>query len=96
MVIIDVNRHKEIFKQLGYNNDESAALLQRTLLLRTLKSELEKKGWSQKMAAKKLGIKPQRVCEIYALKINLFSIDLLIKYLARLGKEVNFTVRNLR
>jgi predicted XRE-type DNA-binding protein len=96
VVVIDVNRHKAIFKQLGYDNDEGAALLQRTLLLKTLKSELEKKGWSQKMAAEKLGVKPQRVCEIYALKINLFSIDLLIKYLARLGKEVNFTVRNSR
>jgi predicted XRE-type DNA-binding protein len=96
VVAIDLNRHKEIFKQLGYDIDESAALLQRTLLLKTLKSELEKKGWSQKMAAEKLGISPQRISEICALKINLFSIDLLIKYLARLGKEVNFTVRNLR
>lgn len=96
MVVIDINKHKEIFKQLGYEDDEGAALLIRTLLLKTLKSELEQKGWSQKKAAEKLGTKATRVCEIYALRINLFSIDLLVKYLARLGKEVNFTVRNMR
>ncbi|MBX9691953.1 MAG: helix-turn-helix domain-containing protein [Cyanobacteria bacterium] len=92
VVVFDIDKHKELFRLLGYDNDDGATLFLRTQLLKTLKEELEKMGCTKKKAAEKLGVKQPRISEIYALQINKFSTELLVKYLFRLGKEVNFTI----
>lgn len=96
MAIYDISKDREIFKKHGFDNDKGAALLLRTQLLKTLKFELEKKNWSQKESAEKLGVKQPRISEIYALRIDKFSVELLVKYLNRIGKEVTFELRKKR
>ena len=93
MVGFDLAQYKEIFKQMGYADDNGAALLLRTQLLKAVKTELQKKNWTQQEAAKKLGVKQPRISEIYGLKIDKFTVELLVKYLYRLDKEVTFQIR---
>lgn len=81
---------------MGYADDNGAALLLRTQLLKAVKAELEKKNWTQEQAAQKLGVKRPRISEIYGLKIDKFSVELLIKYLYRLDREVTFQIRHAR
>jgi predicted XRE-type DNA-binding protein len=92
MVVFDLDRYQQLFKELGYGDDNGAALLLRTQLLRAVKVELEKRKWSQKEAAEKLGVRQPRISEIQTLRIDKFSVELLIKYLHRLGKEVSFNI----
>lgn len=92
MTNAEVSTYQKIFKQYGYTDDNGATLLLRTQLLGTLKSELRKRNWTQQEAAKNLGVKQPRIAEIYALRIDKFSVELLVKYLFRLGKEVQLKV----
>jgi predicted XRE-type DNA-binding protein len=96
MAVFDLQRYQQLFQELGYADDNGAALLLRTQLLREVKVELEKRKWSQKEAAEKLGVKQPRISEIQTLRIDKFSVELLIKYLHRLGKEVSFNIRDAR
>lgn len=96
MAVFDLDCYQQLFNDLGYGDDNGAALLLRTQLLRAVKVELEKKNWSQKEAAEKLGVRQPRISEIQTLRIDKFSVELLIKYLHRLGKEVSFDIRDAR
>lgn len=89
MAVLDVDKPKAIFKRLRYDDDKGAALLLRTVLPKTLKSELEKWGWPQKKAAEKLGVKQPRISEI-----GKFNVEPLVNYLFRLSKEVTFDIPN--
>ncbi len=95
MVVFDIQRYQALFKQMGYDDDSGAMLLLRTQLLKEVKTALEEKDWTKKEAAQRLGVKQPRISEIYALRIDKFSVELLIKYLHRLGKEVTFSVNDL-
>ncbi len=96
MAIVKQEYYQDIFKNMGYANDEGAALLLRTGLLTALKSEIEMKKLTKKQAAEKLGVKQPRISEIYALRIDKFSVDLLVKYLYRLGKGVRLELVKIR
>ncbi len=81
-----------VFKDIGFNDKEAANLLARSQLLILLEKEIRKLNLSQAQVAKKLGVKPPRISEIMSGRIDKFSIDLLVLYLSRLGKTVEFHV----
>ncbi|MGH9548335.1 MAG: XRE family transcriptional regulator, partial [Terriglobales bacterium] len=47
-------------------------------------------GWSQREAAKILGVGQPRIAEIMSFSTKYFSVDILLKYLAKLGTKVSF------
>ena len=96
MVGFDLARYRTIFKQQGYADDIGETLLLRTQLLKAVKAELEKKDWTQTEAAKKLGVTQPRISEIYGLKIDRFTVELLIKMLFRLKKEVRVNIVQIK
>ena len=81
-----------VFKDLGFDDDEAESLLARATLMMRIEKIIKKNGWSQSEAAKALGVKQPRIAEIMSTKVDCFSVDLLIKYLARLGKRVDLKV----
>lgn len=81
---------KNIFKELGFSDTESANLEARSRLMILLEQEIKKLGLTQTQAAEALGVKPPRVSEIMNGRIEKFSTDLLITYFSRLGKTVEF------
>lgn len=96
MVAFDLAQYQQLFKQMGYADDYGAALLLRTQLLKAIKAEIQKKNWTQQEAAQKLGVTQPRISEIYSLKIDKFTVELLVKFLFRLGREVIFDIQSAR
>jgi predicted XRE-type DNA-binding protein len=82
-----------VFKDLGFNDEEAANLFARSTLMLQIKQTIEDNAWTQEEAAKVLRVKQPRVAEIMKLKTQLFSVDLLLKYLTRLGKRVDMTIQ---
>jgi predicted XRE-type DNA-binding protein len=80
------------FQEFGFVGSDSAGLLVRTQLLLEVKKEILSRGWSQAKAAEKLQVKQPRISEIMRLRIDRFSCELLVKYLAKLGKKVQVLV----
>lgn len=83
-----------IFKDLGFGDDEAVNLLARTELLSKIQDIIEESGLTQREAAKLLSVSQPRIAEIMGMKINKFSVDLLLKYLNRLGRRVSFKVEH--
>jgi predicted XRE-type DNA-binding protein len=55
---------------------------------------IDERGWKPAEAAKALGVAQARISELRCGKMKEFSVDLLLKYLARLGKHVDISVRD--
>ncbi len=79
-----------VFKDLGFSDSEAANLIARCDLQIAVVNIIKKNKWTQKEAAKELKISQPRVAELMSFRTNYFSVDLLIKYLARLGVQVDF------
>lgn len=77
-----------IFKDLGHNDADAANLLLRSDMMLEIASIIDERGWSQAQAAKVLGVKQPRISELVTGRISKFKIDILVKYLNRLGKKV--------
>lgn len=85
--------YRKIFSDLGYGPEESSTKLLRLELIKEIKSEIEARGWTQSEAARRMHIPQPRIAEIFGLRIDKFSVELLAKYLHRLGKEVSMTIK---
>lgn len=80
---------KNIFRDIGFTDSESANLQARARLMLLLEKEIKCLNMSQKEIAKRLGVQPPRISELLNGKIEKFSLDLLIVYLARLGRAID-------
>lgn len=81
---------KNLFRDIGFTDSESVNLQARARLMLLLEKEIKHLNMSQKEIAKRLGVQPPRISELLNGKIEKFSLDLLIVYLARLGKAIDF------
>ncbi|MBX9879948.1 MAG: XRE family transcriptional regulator [Candidatus Obscuribacterales bacterium] len=79
-----------VFKDIGFDDDEAASLLARAELISKLRDLIEASGMSQRQIASVLRVRQPRVAEIMGMKTQCFSVDLLLRYLARLGTKVSF------
>jgi predicted XRE-type DNA-binding protein len=73
-----------VFEDL-YPADQAAEMEIRAQLLRGLTDWLKASGLTQIQAAKALGVTQARVSDLNRGKINLFSLDLLVRLAARAG-----------
>ncbi len=83
-----------IFKDLGFSDKEAVGLLARAELMIQLREIIRKKGWTQREAAKELGVVQPRIAEIMKLRTDHWSVDQLLKYLDKLGKKVSFIIKS--
>ena len=81
-----------IFRDLGFPDAEAANLLARGDLAIEIRKIIKKNGWSQRRAAKEMGVLQPRIAEIMKMKLDLYSVDTLLKYLDKLGQRVSFVV----
>lgn len=89
---MDVSTDKVLLKNLGYDGEEGTVLLLRIQLLKTIKQEIDQRGWNQDQAAKFLNVKQPRISEIKKLRIDKFSVEQLTQLLHRLDKRISLTV----
>ncbi|MFT2111973.1 helix-turn-helix domain-containing protein [Marinomonas sp. 2405UD68-3] len=74
-----------IFDTVTDSKEESSELQTRADLMIAIRDIVNQKGWKQAEAAEKLSLSQPRVSDLLNGKIDLFSIDLLMTCLFRLG-----------
>lgn len=80
-----------VFRDLGFPAEEAAHLLIRSDLMIAIRHVIKSRRLTQARAAELLGVTQPRVSDLVRGRIDLFSIDALVDFLARLG--VGVTVR---
>jgi predicted XRE-type DNA-binding protein len=83
-----------IFRDLGFSEVEAVNLIVRSKLMMVVETVIKKRGLTQAEAAKILGVGQPRVSDLFKGKIDRFTIDMLMKWLHKLGKEVTISVRD--
>ena len=81
-----------VFKDVGFADDEAEHLRVRADLLIQIQEALKARGLKQAAAATLLGVTQPRVSDLVRGRIDLFSVDSLIDMLARLGVRVKVVV----
>ena len=81
-----------VFRDLGFPPEEAEHLRVRTDLLIQIQKVLEVRGLKQAEAAKLLGVTQPRISDLVRGRLDLFSVDILIDMLARLGVRVRLVV----
>ncbi len=82
-----------IFEDLGFEGAEAENLKLRAQLMRELDSLIHENRLTQGQAAELLGIHQSRVSDLVRGKIDRFSIDMLVKLLAKTGRQVEIKVK---
>ena len=77
-------RGRSVFYDLGFDEAEARVLKIRADLMAALRDRIEKKGWTQNEAAKKLGITQPRISALTKGAWRDFSVDMLLLLAARL------------
>ena len=70
------------------NPEEAANMKIRSMLMSILCENLKGRDLSQAQAAKLLGVAQPRISDLYRGRIDLFSIDKLVKMLSALGVQI--------
>jgi predicted XRE-type DNA-binding protein len=83
-----------VFKDVGFPDDESVNLLCRADLMIAIEKIIEERGLSQTRAAKILGTSQPRLSDMLNGRIEKFTVDMLMKWIVKLGKEVEVTVKD--
>jgi len=77
-----------IFKDMGFSDEEARSLQFRSYLMIVLKWYIQNKGLSQKEAAEQLGVTQPRISNLIHGKIDLFSTGMLIDMLEKAGFKI--------
>ena len=85
-----------LFRDLEFPAEEAENLRIRSELMVRLTRVIEGEGLTQAEAARLLGVTQPRVSGLMRGKIDLFSIDTLVKMLSRMGLRVTVTARDRR
>ncbi len=82
-----------VFEDLGFDAPEAENLKLRAQLMRELETLIHDARLTQCDAAELLNIHQSRVSDLVRGKIDRFSIDTLVKLLARAGRQVEIKVK---
>jgi predicted XRE-type DNA-binding protein len=82
-----------VFQDVGFPKDEAQNLLLRAELMLQVERYVKRSGVTQLSAAKSLGITQPRLNQLLKGRIELFSLDALVKMLANAGMRVEIRVR---
>jgi len=85
-----------VFRDLGFSDDEAENLHVRADLMIRLSKLIEERGLTQAQAAKLLDVTQPRISDLMRGKIQLFSVDSLIEMLGHAGAQVSFVVKQRR
>lgn len=75
-----------VFKDLGFSDEEAVALAMRVDLAIEIEKFIKRKKLTQKKAAEYFGVPQPKISKIVSGKVSEFSIDYLVKLVAKAGK----------
>ena len=85
-----------VFRDVGFRDEEAAHLLVRADLMIQVQKLIASRRLKQREASALLRVTQPRVSDLLRGRIELFSTDMLIDMLARLGVRVHVTTKPLR
>jgi predicted XRE-type DNA-binding protein len=85
-----------VFRDIGFPAEPAEHLLVRSDLLIQLQKAITARGMKQSEAAKVLKVTQPRVSDLLRGRVDLFSTDMLIDMLARLGIQVRLVLKPSR
>ena len=85
-----------VFRDLGFGTQEAENLRVRSELMIQIRKLIEQRRLTQAGAAKVFGVTQPRVSDLVRGRIDLFSIDMLVKMLAQAGVQVRLVVKRRR
>jgi predicted XRE-type DNA-binding protein len=85
-----------VFRDLGFSEDESAHLLVRSDLMIEVQKFIAARRLTQAQVAKILHVTQPRVSDLLRGRVDLFSTDTLLDMLGRLGVQVRFVLKPSR
>ena len=86
-------RYNSVWDAIMDTPQESLNMKLRSNLMLQIRQVIEVNGWTQKKAAKKLGVTQPRISDLLRGKIDLFSLDMLVNMLASMGEEVEIKIK---
>jgi len=86
-------RYNSVWDAIMDTPQESLNMKLRADLMLQIRQVIEVNGWTQKKAAKKLGVTQPRISDLLRGKIDLFSLDMLVNMLASMGEEVEIKIK---
>jgi predicted XRE-type DNA-binding protein len=81
-----------VFEDLGFEPDEAHNLMIRSELMIAITRLIDRRGITQRQAADLFGVTQPRVSDVVRGKIELFTIDALVKMLSAAGVKVRVVV----
>ena len=85
-----------VFRDLGFDAQEAENLRLRSELMIHVRELIERRRLTQAAAAKLFGVTQPRVSDLVRGRIDLFSIDMLVKMLAQAGVQVRLVLKRRR
>ena len=85
-----------VFRDLGFGTQEAENLRVRSELMIQIRKLIERRRLTQAGAAKVFGVTQPRVSDLVRGRIDLFSIDMLVKMLAQAGVRVQLVLKRRR
>lgn len=82
-----------VFRDVGFSAREAKNLLLRSELMDHIENVIARRRLTQAAAAKLFGVTQPRVSDLVRGRVDLFSIDMLVKMLAQAGVEVQLVVK---
>ncbi len=83
-----------VFRDLGFRGEEAAHLRIRSDLMIAVSKVIEERSLTQVEAADLLGVTQPRISDVVRGKIDLFSIDMLVRMLSHAGVHVTVSATN--
>ncbi|HEY9784848.1 MAG TPA: helix-turn-helix transcriptional regulator [Candidatus Obscuribacterales bacterium] len=83
-----------VYVDLGFSEGEAVNLLVRSELTQKIQEIIKENRWTQEEAAKLLGVSQPRISDLMNRRIEKFTVDMLMKWLCKLGKEVTVFVKD--
>lgn len=77
-----------VFEDLGFDKETAENLRIRSALMIEIEQFIRRRHLTQAQAAKLLGVSQPRVSDLVRGKIGLFTIDMLVNMLSRVGRKV--------
>ena len=85
-----------VFRDLGFGTQEAENLRLRSELMIQIQNVIERRRLTQAAAAKMFGVTQPRISDLVRGRIDLFSLDMLVKMLAQADIQVRLVLKRRR
>lgn len=85
---------KQKITKLNNDDDYGANVVARSELMLAVTEEIKRRGWTQSQAAEFFGVGQPRISDVAQGRVERFSVDMLMSWLHKLGKDVSVVVRD--